>query len=91
MLRLAVDPTLGDEALGLLDDVLFTEDHHLRAWRTLRDADGDLHAALAAADPDVADLLAAARGGGHRRRPRGTSAARCSRDAVERTLADLRA
>ena len=58
MLRLAVDPTLGDEALGLLDDVLFTEDHHLRAWHTLRDADGDLHAALAAADPDVADLLA---------------------------------
>ena len=57
MLRLAVDPTSGAEARDLLGDVLFTEDHHIRAWHTLRDADGDLHTALAAADPDVADLL----------------------------------
>ena len=58
-----------------------------RRFRALRDADGDLHAALAAADPTSAELLAAAGGRGHRRRRRATSVARarCG-DAVERTL-----
>ena len=89
MLRLAVDPALGDEARGLLDDVLFTEDHHLRAWHTLRDAEGDLHAALAAADPDVADLLARLAVEDTVDTPRDIRRA-LLRDAVERTLADLR-
>jgi DNA primase len=89
MLRLAVDPGLGDEARGLLDDVLFTEDHHLRAWHTLRDTDGDLHAALAAADPDVADLLARLAVEDTVDTPRDIRRA-LLRDAVERTLADLR-
>ena len=82
-------PPLGDEARGLLDDVLFTEDHHLRAWHTLRDADGDLHAALAAADPDVADLLARLAVEDTVDTPRDIRRA-LLRDAVERTLADLR-
>ncbi len=54
-LRLAVQqPT---DMLGLLDDVLFDDDHHLSAFRVLRDAGGDVHAALDAADPGAAELL----------------------------------
>jgi DNA primase len=89
MLRLAVDPTSGAEARDLLGDVLFTEDHHIRAWHTLRDADGDLHAALAAADPDVADLLGRLAVEDTVDTPRDIRRA-LLRDAIERTLADLR-
>jgi DNA primase len=89
MLRLAVDPKVGDEARDLLDDVLFTEDRHVRAWHALRDADGDLHTALAAADPDVADLLALLAVEDTIDDPRDIRRA-LLRDAVERALIDLR-
>jgi hypothetical protein len=89
MLRLAVDPSHGSETRALLDDVLFTDDMHLRAWHTLRDADGDLHAALAAADPDVADLLARLVVEDTIDDPRDIRRA-LLRDAVGRTLVDLR-
>ena len=57
MLRLAVDAERGAETLALLHDVLFQDDRYLRAWRLLRDADGDLHVAVAAADPTLAEGL----------------------------------
>ncbi len=57
ILRLAVDAERGRETMALLDDVLFNDDRYLRAWRLLRDVDGDLHAAIAAADPTMADGL----------------------------------
>jgi hypothetical protein len=89
MLRLAVDPRVGAEARELLDDVLFTEDMHVRAWHVLRDADGDLHTALAAADPDVADLLSRLAVEDTVDIPRDIRRA-LLRDAIERTLVDLR-
>jgi DNA primase len=89
MLRLAVDPSLGAEARDLLDDVLFTEDIHRRAWHVLNDANGDLHLALAGADPDVADLLGRLAVEDTVDSPRDIRRA-LLRDAVERTLADLR-
>jgi DNA primase len=89
MLRLAVDPTAGTEARDLLDDVLFTEDIHLRAWHVLRDADGDLHVALATADPDVADLLARLAVEDTIDDPRDIRRA-LMRDAIGRALLDLR-
>ena len=57
MLRLAVDAERGVETLALLDDVLFTDDRYLRAWRLLRDHGGDLRAAVDAADPTLAEGL----------------------------------
>jgi DNA primase len=57
ILRLAVDAERGAETLALLDEVLFVEDRYLRAYRLLRDAGGDLHAAIADADPALADGL----------------------------------
>ena len=55
-LRLAI--AAPDEVLPLLDEVLFDE-HELReAYRSLRDAGGDVHAAVEVADPATADLLA---------------------------------
>jgi DNA primase len=54
-LRLAVQqPT---SMLELLEDVLFDDDHHLSAFRLLREAQGDVHRALDAADPGAAELL----------------------------------
>ncbi len=56
-LRLAVDAEKGPEIQGLLAEVLFPDPLHLNAWRALRDAGGDLHAAVEAADPAAAELL----------------------------------
>jgi DNA primase len=56
-LRLAVDEVKGPEMLALLDEVLFADDLHARAYRALRDAGGDLHVALDAGEPEAADLL----------------------------------
>lgn len=56
-LRLAVDADHRSEMLPLLHEVLFADDVHAVAFRALRDADGDLHAAIDAADPDTAALL----------------------------------
>lgn len=47
-----------DETLPLLDDVLFVDEANLAAFRVLRGAGGDLHTAMAAADPVAAELLA---------------------------------
>jgi len=57
MLRLAVDAELSEEALALLDEVLFTDDRYVRAYRLLRDAGGDLRVAVDQADPVIADGL----------------------------------
>jgi len=54
-LRLAVQQP--SSMLALLDDVLFDDDHHLSAFRLLREAQGDVHRALDAADPGAAELL----------------------------------
>lgn len=56
-LRLAVDSDHRSEMLPLLHEVLFADDAHAVAFRALRDADGDLHAAIEAADADTAALL----------------------------------
>lgn len=56
-LRLAVDAEHRAAMLPLLHEVLFTDDLHAVAFRALRDAGGDLHAAIEAADPVAADLL----------------------------------
>lgn len=57
VLRLAVDAEQGAATMPLLREVLFTDDASLRAYRALRDADGDLHRAVEAADPELAELL----------------------------------
>ncbi|MDQ6696310.1 MAG: DNA primase [Actinomycetota bacterium] len=54
-LRLAVQQPA--TMLELLDDVLFDDDHHLSAFRLLREAQGDVHRALDVADPGAAELL----------------------------------
>jgi DNA primase len=54
-LRLAVQQP--DVLLPLLHEVLFTDDRNVAAFRALRDAGGDLHAALEVADPGAAELL----------------------------------
>jgi hypothetical protein len=56
-LRLACDAERGAVMLPLLDDVLFDDDLHAMAYRALRDAGGDVHAAIEAAGPGEADLL----------------------------------
>jgi hypothetical protein len=56
-LRLAVDAEHRATMLPMLHEVLLTDDLHAAAFRALRDAGGDLHAALDAADPGAADLL----------------------------------
>jgi DNA primase len=89
MLRLAVDPSVGAEARDLMDEVLFTEDLHRRACRALLQAGGDLHAVLASADPDVADLLGRLAVENTVDIPRDIRRA-LLRDATERTIVDLR-
>jgi DNA primase len=54
-LRLAIADPAG--ALPLLDEVLFDEPLHRAALGALRDAEGDLHRAVEAADPLVGELL----------------------------------
>ncbi len=56
-LRLAVDAEGGPAMRALLADVLFADTLHLNAWRALGDADGDVHTAVASADPAAAELL----------------------------------
>ncbi|WCO65295.1 DNA primase [Iamia majanohamensis] len=56
-LRLAVDADHRPTMLPLLHEVLFVDDLHAAAFRALREADGDLHAALDAADPGASELL----------------------------------
>jgi hypothetical protein len=56
-LRLAVDADHRAVMLPLLHEVLFADDQLAVAFRTLRDADGDLHRAIDEADPDTAELL----------------------------------
>lgn len=56
-LRLAVDADHRPTMLPLLHEVLFADDLHAAAFRALREADGDLHAALDAADPGASELL----------------------------------
>ncbi|HEX7132375.1 MAG TPA: DNA primase [Iamia sp.] len=56
-LRLAVDAEHREVMLPLLHEVLFADDHHAMAFCALRDADGDLHRAIDAADPETAELI----------------------------------
>ncbi|MEJ7583578.1 MAG: toprim domain-containing protein [Acidimicrobiales bacterium] len=56
-LRLAVDAEHGAEMRSLLHDVLFSDTLHLNGWRALCHAQGEVHAAMAAADPAAAELL----------------------------------
>ncbi|MGI8937150.1 MAG: DNA primase [Iamia sp.] len=56
-LRLAIDSEHRATMLPLLHDVLFVDDLHAAAFRALRDAEGDLHVALDAADPGAVELM----------------------------------
>ncbi|HYI60773.1 MAG TPA: DNA primase [Acidimicrobiales bacterium] len=56
-LRLAVDGERSADMLPLLHEVLFSDERHALAFRALRDAGGDLHAAVDSADPGAAELL----------------------------------
>lgn len=56
-LRLAADAEHRPVMLPLLHEVLFVDGLHAAAFRALSEADGDLHAALEAADPRVSELL----------------------------------
>ncbi len=54
-LRLAVSQP--DEAMAMFHEVLFDDDRHRSVWRALANAGGDLHEAMAVADPIVAEEL----------------------------------
>ena len=57
VLALLLDPESWDQTAPWLSEMLFADELHLRAFRAIADAGGELNRALELADPEARDLL----------------------------------